>query len=700
VLIVVGTTCGAGLDALGFLEAGPRFVNPAMSVSEEAGATEDLAAFNMESIVPDPSWNVQPMTVCWAANPLDAESESFLFRVAPFYQTGGDKMSPVQSCSCSEPTLHGITLLYSPPLALDQCDFWKWEVYGQADPAKAQLDITVTDTDPWTLYNSPTDLNDICDRGYTVTDLDPEVWYRFKIRVVCTNFPGVDNDYDSPPCFWTQTLPLPSSQPAPPTLTTSRAWEIPSGNTYSYVNTFTIAWQPQHNPNQCRFKKWIVEWRLSPAGPFVDGGIWYEALCLPESVYTRSTLNSCELKGHISGGTSEVEALRGCGWWFEARISEACDSEKARSPPSAPSAPAELLVGIPGGCPHGRCASNTTGYTGCAVAGQPYGQNAGQPSAVAGVRDAERPEDTVVVTWEPGAPGDCVFVAWKVQARSEGRWSLSDWDPAVQGCRPENLTNRSATSCTATGLSSLTKYTFAVRETCTLFIANSPFSEPSAPVRTGPRPAEPPGSFVVASTTAFSMTLTWEQPVLNDCDFESYLVLMKEVGVPEEEAYAPAGCQAMTVQCTTSCTALGVLPATSYQFTIATLCLSMATDSAVSPWTVSPMNLHIRGYHATGQRERVDPLQLPVAATLPTRATRIVRPLVSEITASSVRVTWEKPVMNNCDFYDYYVSMTSDRVASGMQAHGCRNITDEDTTTCVAEVPCNTELQFTVQTRC
>ena len=42
--------------------------------------------------------------------------------------------------------------------------------------------------------------------------------------------------------------------------------------------------------------------------------------------------------------------------------------------------------------------------------------------------------------------------------------------------------------------------------------------------------------------------------------------------------------------------------------------------------------------------------------------------------------------MNNCDFYDYYVSMTSDRVASGMQAHGCRHITDEDTTTCVAEV--------------
>ena len=144
---------------------------------------------------------------------------------------------------------------------------------------------------------------------------------RFKIRVVCTNFPGVDNDYDSPACAWTQTLPLPSSQPAPPTLTTSRAWEIPSGNTYSYVNTFTIEWQPQHNPNQCRFKKWIVEWRLSPAGPFVDGGIWYEALCLPESVYTRNTLNSCELKGHISGGTSEVEALRGCGWWFEARSS-------------------------------------------------------------------------------------------------------------------------------------------------------------------------------------------------------------------------------------------------------------------------------------------------------------------------------------------------------------------------------------------
>eukprot|EP00931_Biecheleriopsis_adriatica_P021587 TRINITY_DN14079_c0_g1_i1.p1 TRINITY_DN14079_c0_g1~~TRINITY_DN14079_c0_g1_i1.p1 ORF type:complete len:1066 (-),score=156.42 TRINITY_DN14079_c0_g1_i1:44-3241(-) len=260
--------------------------------------------------------------------------------------------------------------------------------------------------------------------------------------------------------------------------------------------------------------------------------------------------------------------------------------------------------------------------------------------------DASAPTTSSInVEWTPGPPHDCTFRAWEVQKRpaNSATWSLT------QNCSPQV---REETSCTVTGLLSLTQHQFRVRELCTLNSTISPWSAASPFVSTLVRPSLAPTGLTVSSISYDSVSLEWEQPMLNDCVFARYLVQWTRV--PEDlendskqsSASAawlepPSGSCAGSTQdlsstCTSGCSAKGLPPAAKLAFRVAVEC---TLPTASSPW--SSETVDSAALVSTQLRSMTIPSNLSITS----------------ITSSTARVAWQAGELHDCDFEGWLLEL-------------------------------------------
>ena len=104
------------------------------------------------------------------------------------------------------------------------------------------------------------------------------------------------------------------------------------------------------------------------------------------------------------------------------------------------------------------------------------------------------------ITWNAGLANNCVFKIWDVSVR--GVKEITQVQTAwftPSGCRA--LTERSTTSCVATGLQSDSSYVIKVREVCNTLAASAYAATSHESVRTRPKIADPP---IVVNVTGAS----------------------------------------------------------------------------------------------------------------------------------------------------------------------------------------------------
>ena len=344
---------------------------------------------------------------------------------------------------------------------------------------------------------------------------------------------------------------------------------------------------------------------ISWTAPSSNGGstiTGYTATSSPGGLTcTTSSSTSCTVTG-LTNGTSytfTVTATNAAGTGPASLASNAVTPITVPSAPTSVSAAAgNATASISWSAPSSNGGSAITGYTvtsspggltcttsstSCTVTGLTNGTAytfTVTATNAAGTGPASAPSSAVTPLGPPSSPTGATATAGNATAAVSWTAPSSNGGSAITGytvtSSPGGLTcTTSGTSCTLTGLTNGTAYTFTV--TATNAVGTGPASSPSNAVT----PAAPPGAPTITSTTASSTTsaaVIWTAPPDNGSVITSYTVTA-----------SPGG-----ATCTTSslsCTITGLTLSSVYTFTVtATNAIGAGPASAAAPTT--PSNLY------------------------------------------------------------------------------------------------------------
>ncbi|CAE8640128.1 unnamed protein product [Polarella glacialis] len=301
-----------------------------------------------------------------------------------------------------------------------------------------------------------------------------------------------------------------------------------------------------------------------------------------------------------------------------------------------------------------------TAPVGCVEIGSP-------PSSV----NASMPTvSSLLVAWTAAtASGNCNFTQWEVQSQPQ---TQASW-VAAAGC--EGLTTRGVTTCTATGLRSLTVHMFRVREVCGGNQSAGAWGYADL-VSTLIKASAQPGSVVGSNPATHEMRLEWERPNLNDCVFKKYLLAWRKAGDFASQWATPEGCKDLVSACTSACIARGLPANTSLEFRVA---LSCTPTEANSIWSNASA----------------------IVSTLPVPAAPPTGLLQGSIAASSATVSWQAGTLNDCLFSAWLVEVRD--VSNGIPwtaQTSCAGQSYNGATCSITGLTCSSVIEVRVQAIC
>ena len=434
----------------------------------------------------------------------------------------------------------------------------------------------------------------------------------------------------------------PFSEWSPDILTKSIPATLPKSLnvTSSAKDILRLNWAPG-DPKGCTFASWEVQVQPSV------GGTWTSPVgCDNLMTRTQTACNATQLN---------------CGTEYQVRVRETCDSSTANSPFTEAFSTA------------------TQGGASCIV-------KAPSPASISA---AATGQNSVDLAWNSvNVDGTaCNFSSWLV----EGQTSASGiFIPT--GCK--SLNSMSLTECSVVNLNSATSYEFRLTTICNNSAANSEASSWSSPVITRALQSDPPSNLVVGSATTNTLTVSWEVPNFNDCEFSRWSVQSRKAK-SDDELSTPSGCFDLINACNTNCTATNLELLTSYDFFLQVICEnSEANSDRISPST-SFTDFSFREGGGIISTTRLTPATtFPITASAP----REVR--ASNPTDSSVKVEWasDKP-SRDCKFYAWEVTAISEELGNNYP-DGCNDIYKRSQTSCTAIVSCGITYEFVVRELC
>lgn len=292
----------------------------------------------------------------------------------------------------------------------------------------------------------------------------------------------------------------------------------------------------------------LIQWQPGALNDCTFGSFEVEIQLMGESTW--STPTGCDSLVDVCTAQCEVSgALSNSNYIAQVRVT--CQEEDASSRFSEPSAPI-LTLPLP--------------------APKPMGLTASSPTL-----------NAVDLSWTAPEPSpDCIFLSWEVGVLVE---TQSQWSTPA-GC--DTLLLRSASQCTAQGLSCDTAYTARVREVCTLGAATSPYAI-SASFRTlkignclyG---ATAPQYLRASSPTTTTLTLAFVAGTANDCVFAGFDVQRLQVGT-SDWVDVGGSCDSIATRAGPVCVAEGLTDGTAFLFRAREVCSN--GEELASPWGVT-----------------------------------------------------------------------------------------------------------------
>jgi len=207
-----------------------------------------------------------------------------------------------------------------------------------------------------------------------------------------------------------------------------------------------------------------------------------------------------------------------------------------------------------------------------------------KPSLLSAVAASSR---SILVTWIPGQPNECVFAGWRLEWKYEGpRPGAGVWTYST-GCGPRDIPR-----CITSGFPySDSNYRVRLVELCTDELAQPDWVEWHDLIKTWPEPAQPP-NLTMVDLRAYRLTFTFEPGLPLDCIFQRWKVEMGPGDVPDEfdpyKALLPTDPKWYEVEecipqlnsrTNTTCTITGLSSFTRYRLRVKEVCTSYVYDS-------------------------------------------------------------------------------------------------------------------------
>jgi hypothetical protein len=485
----------------------------------------ESAVFILGTISTQVSIDSQTISLCWMPQNCTEMNASTCYPVYVGRLRGVAGLEPFPAISVVTTQSTSVSLKFYASENLDGCFFVGWFIYLQqyaSSLAAEEIEIprnlseVLSATETLMVHYSNSSLSNVytgfpanaqistylapgsrpCDPAVTVPNLSPGTWYRFRASVQCSNIQVEMNE--SSRSQWTQWVKtLTSLQALPPSLPM-----ILEGtqqlNEVTGALTLTLFWEPG-DPGECVFVRWELEFRRS-------GSMWEAVSEFTCDLNVRIPSTSCVSSSGIAAGQNVAcatcQQVLECGYTYEFRVTERCQTDETTSEPSFSSSPIETPP-----CPQ---------------------VNANLPESVTSLSDAD---SNLYISWVAGEQvpsSTCQFVAWQVLLRNYGAREAfaTDWQVDFSpSCSLSALMSRETPVCSVTGLSGSSYYQIAVRELCSLetasgsLLRHSPFLG-SAVVSTPLQYPGAPSMIAVVSTETYNaLTLQWTPAVLNDCTF-------------------------------------------------------------------------------------------------------------------------------------------------------------------------------------